>query len=184
MYPIASTDRLRTHNNFQYEEDKKKAGVALGSMICSLAIGFGIFNLGFIIPSLIFAYQGSPCVTQIPDGFPFNLSTWLQIDAYIRIGIVVLLLIIAIISCCSVTVGSCLLGIFICLIMLYTLFSLAWTIIGAIMFWGKLNPAGYCDGGVQIYMWIFLILSFVGICLNCCSSSFSGRSLKSNLSNI
>lgn len=153
-------------------------------MICSLAIGFAIFNLGFIIPNLIYAYQGSSCVTQIPDGFPFNLSTWLQVDAFTRIGIIALLLMIAIISCCNVVVGSILLGLFICLLILYTLFSLAWTIIGAIMFWAKLNPAGYCEGGFQIYMWIFLILSFIGICGNCCSSSLSGRSLRSNGNNI
>lgn len=114
----------------------------------------------------------------MPEGFPFNLSSWLQIDAYTRIGVIVLLLIVGIFACCNLFLGIVLLGIAICLIIVYTLFSIAWTVIGAIMFWGRLNPAGACHGGVQIYLWIFLILSFVGVCFNCISGLYHSKTLR------
>jgi hypothetical protein len=101
------------------------------------------------------------------DGISFPLSLWLKVDAYSRVGLIGLVLFIALVSCCSLRLGGCLLYLFFIIVILYSLFSLAWTIVGAILFWGKLNPAGYCTGGIQIYMYIFLILSFVGICCTC-----------------
>lgn len=61
----------------------------------------GVINLGFIVPNLIYAGQGSLCVTTIPDGISFSLSTWLQVDAYMRIAIIGLVLLAGFISCCS-----------------------------------------------------------------------------------
>ena len=49
---------------------------------------------------------------------------------------------------------------------LYTLFLIAWLIVGSIMFFGKLNPQGVCTGGVQVYMYVFLILNYIGACCN------------------
>jgi hypothetical protein len=66
-----------------------------------MAVLLGIFNLAFIIPSLIYANEGTTCVTTVMDGISFNLSTWLQVDAYMRIAVVVFLIISAIVSCCS-----------------------------------------------------------------------------------
>ena len=60
-----------------------------------------IFNLGWIIPDLIFAYQDITCVTFIPEGFVINLSTWLQVDGYVRIGFTFIILVIAIVICCT-----------------------------------------------------------------------------------
>lgn len=143
-------------------------------LIC-MAIVFAVFNLAFIIPDLIYAGQGSECVTTMPNGFSFNLSTWLRVDAYTRIAMVALLLLVGIASCISVTVGITCGVCLICFLAGYSAFSLAWTIVGAVMFWNRLNPTGVCQDGVQSYMFAMLIISFVGICCNCIYSLNSGK---------
>lgn len=51
------------------------------------AMCFTCLNLIFIIPDLIYAYGKSECVTFQPEGISFNLSVWLLVDGYLRIGI-------------------------------------------------------------------------------------------------
>lgn len=126
-----------------------------------------LFNLAFIIPDLIFANQGSDCVRSSVPGFPFTLETWLRVDAYTRIGIFIFLLIVAIATCASLAFGAILIGLYSCIFILYSLFSIAWFIVGAIMFWGHLNPSGKCTGGVQIYMHIMLISTILMALMKC-----------------
>lgn len=146
-------------------------GISIGVM----ALVIGCFNCAFIVPDLIFAYEGSLCVLSPVEGFSFNLSVWLQVDAYTRIGIVVLLFIVAIISCISLEKGAKMGICALCIIMLYSIFALAWTIVGSVMFWGKLNPSGVCFGRVRAYMYALLIISYIGTCCNCLYSLGSGR---------
>jgi hypothetical protein len=47
---------------------------------------------------------------------------------------------------------------------LYGIFAMIWTIVGSVLFWGKLNPTGICMGGVHDYMYALLILSLIGTC--------------------
>lgn len=60
-------------------------------------------------------------------------------------------------------------GIYTCLA---GLFTLAWFIIGAIIFWGQLNPEGTCTSSLNSYMWVLLIFSALGIC---CQLGNSGQ---------
>lgn len=140
---------------------------------------FAIINLCFIIPSLIYAYQNSTCVLTMVDGFSFNLKTWLQVDAYIRVGIVSLLLVVAIVSCISFKAGAGLSVCAICIMLLYNLFALAWIIVGSVLFWGKLKPLEVCSGGVNNYMYALLIISYVGICCNCFVNLSKGKNQSS-----
>ena len=156
-------------------QDIDDAGKALGATIACVAIIFAIFNLAFIIPNLVYAYQGSQCVTTITDGIAFNLSTWLQVDAYMRIAMVVLLLIVGIAMCINVAAGMTCGMCVICFMIVYSIFAFAWTIVGSVLFWGKLNPTGVCTGGVQVYMYILLIITYVATCCNCLYSLNSGK---------
>lgn len=52
-------------------------GMSMGGMFGILFCIFTFANLGFIVASLIYAYQGSICVLTMVDGFAFNLKTWL-----------------------------------------------------------------------------------------------------------
>lgn len=59
-------------------------------------------------------------------------------------------------------------GCYVLMIALYGLFSFAWTIVGAVMFWGSIAGSGLCELPVEIYMYILLIWSFVGIFISAC----------------
>ena len=100
---------------------------------------YGCFDAVFIISDLVYAYQETTCVDTIPDGFSFNLSVWLKVDAYLRIGIVALLFLGTISACRSASAIEKCTVCLICIFIIYGLFSVAWTIVGSVMFWGKLN---------------------------------------------
>ncbi len=157
------------------DKDQQKAlNTQMGSTICCLFVTFLIFNAAFIIPDLIFAGQDTTCVTSPVSGFAFPLRTWLRVDAYTRLVMSLLILVFAILACVSFkNVVHLLPCVFITMIV-YSLFLLAWLIVGAIMFWGKLDPAGACQGGVKTYMYVFLILGFIGVCCNMFGSRNGG----------
>lgn len=75
---------------------------------------------------------------------------------------------VGIASCCSTNAGMVCGACLYLFLSVYSLFSLAWTIVGVIMFWSKMNPTGLCEGGVQIYMYIILIMGLISICCNIC----------------
>lgn len=142
-------------------------------ILVALAFVIGCFNLAFIVPDLVYAYQGSTCVTTLADGFSFTLATWLQVDGYARLSIVTLFILVAVASCVSESAAAKGFLLALCILVFYSLFAMAWAIVGSVMFWGKLNPAGVCSGGVQSYMYALLIITYVGTCCNCLYSAKS-----------
>lgn len=132
--------------------------------IAVAALCLAFINLFFIIPNLIFASQENDCVNTHVNGIAFTLSTWLKVDAFIRIALLIYLLIVAIVSFISKDLGKTMLNIFFALLVVYILFAIAWAFVGSFMFWQRLNPAGKCTGGVQIYMHIVLSLTFALLC--------------------
>jgi hypothetical protein len=102
----------------------------------------------------------------------------LQVDAYLRIGIVVLLLIAAISACISTDAGAVCTVCVLCVIIFYSIFALAWTIVGSVMFWGKLNSDVVCTGGVRSYMYALLIISYASICCMCFHNLSSNKNRK------
>lgn len=104
----------------------------------------------------------------VPEGFTFDLSVWLQVDAYMRIGIAVLMIFVAIAMYNSMFAGASCGIIVLMIVIMYGLFFFAWTIVGSVMFWGDLNPSGVCYGPVQAYVFALLIITYVSIFCNCC----------------
>ena len=126
---------------------------------------------------MVFANGDSACLTQEITKYSIDLTlkTWLLVQAYVMIGIAAVLLLAAIVACVAPTVGAVIAGFGFCLLILYSLFNIAWTIVGAVMFWGELDPAGTCKTGLTVYMWIILILG----CLSILSCLCSGRGMGS-----
>lgn len=148
--------------------EQAAAGRSLGATIAVITLFFGLFNLAFIVPSLIYAYEGTICVELIPkEGISFNLATWLEVDAYMRVGLISLLIIVAIVSCKSLEVGASMLICTVCIILIYSLFHVAWLVVGSVLFWGQVNPTGFCEGPVQSYLYALLIISYISILCNC-----------------
>lgn len=56
-----------------------------------------VFNFVWVIFDLIFASEDVPCLTLMPDGYQMNLSTWLLVDAFSRIGVTTLIFVTTIV---------------------------------------------------------------------------------------
>ena len=83
-----------------------------------------------------------------------------------RVGMTVLMIIVAITICKSLEAGvACGIGA-LCVLVMYSLFFFSWTIVGSVMFWGKINPKGICYGPVQAYLYAILIITYVSIGCN------------------
>lgn len=128
-----------------------------------------LFNLGFVIADLYFAYEDSPCVLAEASGL-FPLKRWLEVDAYTRIAVIVLSLIMLILVAFKKAFSF--LPFAICLMFLYGIFSTIWIIIGAVLFWGKLSPQNVCEGPVNTYMYVLLIFSLFLSLSGCVGNRF------------
>ena len=49
---------------------------------------------------------------------------------------------------------------------LYNLFNFSWLVVGAVMFWGYITNLRLCETSIQVYMYILLIINFLGIFFN------------------
>jgi uncharacterized membrane protein len=78
-------------------------------------------------------------------GISFPLKTWLLVDAYTKIANLVLAIILIITIFKNRDAAAMMIGLYKCFAWLFSVFSLAWFIIGAIMFWGNYHPDGTCD---------------------------------------
>lgn len=162
--PYLQRNNDQVHLNSTPIEEDVRSSNSDAANIAIAAIVLALINLFFIIPNLIFASQENDCVNTYVNGIAFTLSTWLKVDAYIRISLLIFLMIVAIVTCINQELGNNLLHIFYVLLVLYILFAIAWAFVGSFMFWQRLNPAGKCTGGVQIYMHIVLSLTFGLLC--------------------
>ena len=97
------------------------------------------------------------------------MSTWLKVDAALRIVVCASLFLVGIAACIKISLGYVALCFVLVFIVLYTIFQLIWVIVGSVLFWGKLNPLGVCTGGVQAYMYANLIINLLGSYGNCLS---------------
>jgi hypothetical protein len=132
-------------------------------------------NVPFIVCDLVYAGdQGGACAdagaTQV--GISITLATWLEVDGYCRLAIVGLFLLCAISACINVETALKLFMCTICTMILYSLFNLAWLIVGSVLFWGDLNQQEVCQNtSLQSYMYAVLILGYIGVCSSLFSSN-------------
>ncbi|CAB9496239.1 expressed unknown protein [Seminavis robusta] len=127
------------------------------------------FWMPWIVLDLVFAGGDSECLTQeiTEYSISMDLATWLQVQAAIMIVLAGILMVAAIMACFT-PIGALLGGCGLCLLTIHPLFSMPWTIVGALMFWGELDPAGTCDRGLTIYMYFNLIIGCFSIFSCCC----------------
>lgn len=138
----------------------------LGSYLFLYAMCFFIMFVPFIVASLYYAYNDITCV-DIPgnfwgftNGINFNLKKWLQIDAYIALGFLVIFLTLGALAWC-LNGRSCVYGWWEGLHVVFFVWRLVWLIIGAILFWKDINPTASCSKAFGNYMKAMLIIGFV-----------------------
>ena len=143
-------------------------GASSGYLWCVFAV-IACLNTPFIVCDFVFAQRGN-CVDDEVDGFSFTLGTWLEVEGSCRVAICSLFLLCAICACFNLDTAIKMLVFTFCVLIIYSLFSLAWLIVGAVLFWGNLDKEDTCDGQVTGYMYALLILGFIGVCANSFSS--------------
>ena len=132
----------------------------------------------FIIVDLYIVNNNSSfCLQENVPGISFNLKTWLEIDAVVRIGLLCLFAGLAFLSCCCTGLLKCWVVLFIGLGCIFGFFYLAWLIVGSIMFWGTLNPEETCDREVSDFMWSTLIINLVLVGVGCFQGKQSQQSI-------
>ena len=126
-----------------------------------------IFTLPFIVADLYYAYSSDSCLAQsIPD-LP-TLGTWLAVSGWISISFILLtIIILTLLLNMNIQVTDNLL--INCTRILFSMFNLAWMIVGSVIFWKYLGPNDVCSTSLSIYMWVRLIVGLLGIFSNCCT---------------
>ncbi len=122
------------------------------------------------VADLYYAYTDDSCVHQPAGNLNVNLFTYLAVDGIIGgIGVVVFSLMVCSLgtnNVATVLKGCCMVSIYV----LCGLFTLAWTIVGSIIFW-KLIDNEECSKGVYNYVFALLIIRYVSVLVNLCNNS-------------
>lgn len=127
--------------------------------LCTFLFVF-IIASPFIVCDLYFAYNSISCQRDSnPVGL--ELSTWLQVNGYVTIGVLVTSLILLVThDNYEIPLSLKILRI------ISSLFSITWLIIGSVIFWGTLINTGKCESNISNYMWARLILGFISVWFN------------------
>ena len=140
--------------------------------------------LPFIIVNLVYANNNdSQCLTEpiLSPPIHLTLKTWLLVDAYTMLAVLIFFLLAAIAFCVNSALGVACSCCAVTVLILFSIFRFAWLIVGAIMFWGYLNPRETCDSSLSAYMWAMLIIEILlhscGFCRCCKGGNMYGSSL-------
>lgn len=124
-----------------------------------------ILILPFIICDIYYAYSYTDVCLALPIPSLLTLGTWLAVAGWYS-----LVSTIAVVTFgCGVIVRDASkfspvsIGVAACAQSLSSLFSVAWTIIGSVIFWKYLQPNSLCTSSLSNYMWARLIISIVGL---------------------
>jgi hypothetical protein len=119
-----------------------------------------MLTMPFIFCNLYYAYTDKSCVSIEAGHLDINLKTYLAVDGiFCAITLFIVIIVICLVNE-SITINEknkCIFNIF---GKLATLFGIAWTIVGAIIFW-KLIDNNKCHKGVYNYVFTQLIIKFV-----------------------
>ena len=147
-----STAPLATFNS-DHEIKNEGSGV-FGCVLCLLIV----ILFPFTFCDLYYAFNSISCQND-PTPVGITLATWLQVFGFYIIGIVVFMTICNLLSfrykCFAIILA----------IMQYasSLFSVAWLIVGCVIFWRYLEPSGNCSSDIANYMWARLIIGIISV---------------------
>jgi uncharacterized membrane protein len=108
-------------------------------------IFFALFLLPFLVAGLYYGYNEDPyCGNMEFSGISFGLRTWLRVDSWMMLGVLIGALFNVIRFCCSVT-SYCSYVIWIITRSVFLAWRLAWLIVGSVLFWKHLHPSDRCS---------------------------------------
>jgi hypothetical protein len=122
------------------------------------------------VADLYYAYTDDSCVHQSSGNLNVNLFTYLAVDGILGgAGIIGLSLYICLMgenTSSEYCKGCCMVS----MLTLCGLFTLAWTIVGSIIFWSLIDNEE-CSKGVYNYVFALLIIRYVSILVNLCAKN-------------
>jgi hypothetical protein len=136
--------------------------IGLMAIKCCTVTMFLICMLPIIICDIYFGLTDKSCVNDEPDGLNITLKLYLLVSGFAGLA----LMIILICTTCSISSDDnnnmfilLLTG---CIGIITLIFSIIWNILGAVIFWGNIYKEGNCDSTVSTYIFVSLIIKFVG----------------------
>jgi hypothetical protein len=138
-------------------EPEKQDNILMCVKLCAF-ITLLSFTMPLIVCNLYYAYSDNSCVTIYPDHFNVNLKTYLAVDGII--GAIVLFAIIFVVTYLFKEKPNIDDGCLNILGNISTIFGIAWTIIGAVIFW-KLIDNTECNKSVYNYIFAQLVIKII-----------------------
>lgn len=122
-----------------------------------------ILTCPILICDFYFAASNSECITMQPDGLAVNMKSYLFVCATVTLTI--LLVTSVVITNYTEEMQRhfnkyCML--YYLLIIISQIFSLAWNIVGAVVFWGTIYPEHICTKLESTYLFASLIIKLLG----------------------
>lgn len=124
-----------------------------------------------IICDLYFGFSHDSCLTDEPKNLNFNLKTYLIVSGFSGLFILLFMLF----AVCSISKNAddknviCF-GCLGCAAMLCSVFGIIWNTIGAVTFWAFIYPDGSCNKVLSTYLFVSLIIKYVGVIQNLLSN--------------
>lgn len=134
----------------------KKLAVIISLVV--LVIGF----TPFIFMDLYVAYTDTSCVSQEVDQMALTLKDWLFVYGYLSIFVFSIAVVMIICGVSKIWIKT--------LSVVSSLFSVSWSITGAVLFWSYMN-IDQCESLTKNYVYTRLIMSLIFLSMSCCGSS-------------
>lgn len=139
-------------------DDTKLVVVKICTTFCLL-----IMMVPIIVTDLYFGFTDSTCVSKEPNNFSISMKLYLIVSGFV--GMTALLTGITSVCCLNSNEESNIINLLstMCISYLLIIFNIIWNIFGAIVFWGTIYPENICNKNTSTYIFVSLIIKFVGI---------------------
>jgi len=136
------------------------ATIMIGKICISLLIL--VIMVPIIVTDLYFGFTDSSCVNDEPKNLAISMKLYLLVSGFVSLGSMIGILINI---CCftfdedTAVLNMCCIS---CIAIIGGVFHIIWNILGAIVFWGTTYGEGNCDKNISTYIFVSLIIKFVG----------------------
>lgn len=129
--------------------------------ICSTII-FIILIAPIIVCDLYFGFTDNSCINESPDELYYTMKLYLLVSGFT--GLAALILLICVTCSLSMDDDKNVKNLFCirCIGLFGLVFNIIWNILGAVTFWGSIITKGNCNKMISTYIYVSLIIKFVG----------------------
>ena len=147
---------LKKSNNVDHEA---RTGLMVIKLCTTLLMI--VLTMPIIVCDLYFGFSDDSCINEIPDGFNYTMKLYLLVSGFMGISwlLFIVYTTISLSSNNDNTISIICAG---CIGLIVLIFNLIWNILGAVTFWGSIYKGGHCDSKTSTYIYVSLIIKFVG----------------------